>query len=167
MKEWQNYFMLTGTGAITLIGLLFVVITLGAERAEHGGAWLLKTYVTPTLVHFGGVFLIALLALSPEGDGPIQRFGLIGIAGAVYGLNVAVRVARNEGLFSDALLFHGAVPVVCYLGMIAAVTGAWIGVTSTRQVYFVLRVVSALLLLTGMRNAWAAATEVARRNKLK
>jgi len=167
MEEWQNYFMLTGTGAITLIGLLFVVITLGVERTEHGDAWLLRTYVTPTLVHFGGVFLIALLALSPEGDGLILPFGMIGISGVVYGLNIAVKVARNDGLFSDALLFHGALPVVCYVGIITAVMAAWIGVTSTRQAYFVLRVVSALLLLTGMRNAWAAAIDVAGRKKLK
>ena len=37
MKEWENYFVLTGTGAVTLIGLLFVVITLGAGRAPRDG----------------------------------------------------------------------------------------------------------------------------------
>jgi len=167
MKEWENYFILTGTGAVTLIGLLFVVITLGVGRTEDGGAWLLRTYVTPTLVHFGGVFLIALLALSPEGDGLILPFGLIGISGVVCSLNVAVKVARNDGLFSDAWLFHGGVPVVCYLGIIAAGTAVWVCVTSTRQVYLVLRVVSALLLLAGMRNAWAAAVDIAGRKNLK
>jgi len=160
MKEWENYFILTGTGAVTLIGLLFVVITLGVGRTEDGGAWLLRTYVTPTLVHFGGVFLIALLALSPEGDGLILPFGLIGISGVVCSLNVAVKVARNDGLFSDAWLFHAGVPRVCY-------AAACVGVTSTRQVYLVLRVVSALLLLAGMRNAWAAAVDIAGRENLK
>src|SRR5262249_6001595 len=41
---------------------------------------------------------------------------------------------------------------------------AWLGVTSTRQAYLVLRAVSALLLLIGMRNAWSAAIDVVRRN---
>jgi hypothetical protein len=77
MREWENYFVLTGTGAVTLIGLLFVVITLGAERVQPGDHRLLPTYLTPTLVHFGIVFLIALLALSPEGDSLILPFGLI------------------------------------------------------------------------------------------
>jgi hypothetical protein len=36
------YLLLAGTGAITLIGLLFVVITLGAERANRGDAWFQK-----------------------------------------------------------------------------------------------------------------------------
>jgi hypothetical protein len=35
MKPWENYFGPAGTGAITLIGHLFVVITLGAERGDE------------------------------------------------------------------------------------------------------------------------------------
>ena len=35
MKPWENYFVLAGTGAVTLIGLLVVVITLGAERGDQ------------------------------------------------------------------------------------------------------------------------------------
>ena len=157
MREWDNYFVLTGTGAVTLIGLLLVVITLGAERAPRGGARLLRTYLTPTLFHFGVVFLIALLALSPEGDSLILPFGLIGIAGVVYSLNIMLKLARSRETW-DALLFHAGIPIVCYLGLIMA---AWLGLTSTRQAYSVLRAVSALLLLAGMRNAWAAAIGVA------
>jgi hypothetical protein len=160
MKEWDNYFVLTGTGAVTLMGLLFVVITLGAERAERGDEWLLRTFLTPTLVHLGVVFLIALLALSPEGDSLILPFGLIGIAGLLYSLSIAVKAARNDGLFSDAWLFHGVIPMVCYAGIMAA---ALLGVSSTRQAYLVLRAVSALLLFAAMRNAWGAAVDIARR----
>ena len=159
MKEWDNYFVLTGTGAVTLIGLLFIVITLGAERAQRGDHRLLPTYLTPTLVHFGVVFLIALLALAPEGDSLILPFGLIGIAGLIYSLNIMLELARNRETW-DAWLFHGGIPIVCAAGIIAA---AWLGATSPRQAYSILRAVSALLLLAGMRNAWAVAVEVAGR----
>jgi hypothetical protein len=164
MKEWESYFVLTGTGAVTLSGLLFVVITLGAERSESSDEWLLRTFLTPTLVHFGVVFLIALLALSPEGDSLVVPFGLIGIAGLVYSLSIAVKAARNDGPFSDAWLFHGGIPIVCYVGII---TAAWLGAASTRQAFLALRIVSALLLLAGMRNAWAAAVDIARRKNSK
>jgi hypothetical protein len=33
MKEWERYFVLTGTGAVTLIGLLFVVIPWASNAA--------------------------------------------------------------------------------------------------------------------------------------
>jgi hypothetical protein len=91
----------------------------------------------------------------------ILPFGLIGIVGLVYSLSIAVKAAHNAGLFSDALLFHGGIPIACYAGII---TAAWLGVISTRHAYLVLRAVSALLLLAGMRNAWAAAADITRRN---
>ncbi len=160
MREWENYFLLTGTGAVTLMGLLFVVITLGADRSKQGDEQLLRTFLTPTLVHFGVVFAIALLALSPEGDSLILSFGLIGLTGLVYSVSIAVKTARRHGLFSEAWLFHGGIPIICYAGVI---TAAWLGVTSTRPAYLVFRAVSALLLLTGMRNAWAVAVGIARR----
>jgi hypothetical protein len=117
-------------------------------------------FLTPILVHFGVVFLISLLALSPEGASLNLPFGLIGFAGLVYSVSIAVKTARSDRLFADAWLFHGAIPIICYVGVI---TVAWLGVTSTRQAYSVLRAVSALLLLTGMRNAWAAAVDIAQR----
>lgn len=39
--------MLIGTGAVTLVGLMFVVITLGAERAKRGDERLLRTFSRP------------------------------------------------------------------------------------------------------------------------
>lgn len=160
MEASEHYYELTGTGAVTLIGLLFVVITLGAERSERGDEGLLRTFLTPTLVHLGVVFLIALVALSPERDSLTLPFGLVGIIGLVYSLSIARKAARAERLFSDAWLFHGGIPIISYAGIIAA---AWLGVTSTRQAYLVLRAVSAVLLLVAMRNAWAVAIDVARR----
>ena len=160
MKALESYFVLTGTGAVTLIGLLFVVMTLGAERVERGDERLLGTFVTPTLVHFGVVFLIALLALSPEGGSLILPFGLIGVAGLVYTLRVSVKAARHDQVLSEAWLFHAAIPIACYVAIIAA---AWLGTTSTENAFMVFRAVSALFLLAGMRNAWAVAIDIARR----
>jgi len=161
MKDSEGYFELTGAAAVTLIGLLFVVITLAAQSPQRGDRRLAQTFLTPTSVHLGVVLLIALLALSPEGDNLILPFGLIGVACLVYSLVVAVKAAREEGLFSDAWLFHGGSPLVCYAGI---VTAAWLSVTSLSEAYLVLRAVSALLLVTGMRNGWAAASEVAHRS---
>ena len=81
----------------------------------------------------------------------MQLFGLVAIFDVVYGFTIGLRIARNEGLLLDALSFHGV------WGIIAAIAGAWTEVGSTMQVYFVLGVVSAELLLAGMRNARAAA----------
>jgi hypothetical protein len=159
METPEHYYELTGEGAVTLMGLLFVVITLAAEQRERDDKWLAGTFLSPTVFHLGVVFMIALLALSPEADRLIPPFGLIGVFGLAYGASISLKVARS-GQGWDAWLFHAGVPIICYLGIIAA---AWLGMSSTRQAYLILRVVSALLLLVGMRNAWAVAMDVAGR----
>jgi hypothetical protein len=159
MDAPEHYYELTGEGAVTLIGLLFVVITLAAERREHDDAWLAGTFLSPTLFHLSVVFMIALLALSPEADRLVPPFGLIGVFGLAYSASIALKVARS-GQGWDAWLFHAGVPVICYLGNVAA---AWLGINSMRPAHLILRAVSALLLLAGMRNAWAVAMDVARR----
>ena len=161
MKDWGNYFALTGGSAVTLMGLLFVVITLAAESPLRDDDRLRQTFLTPTLIHLGVVFLIALLALSPEGDSLILPFGFVGVVCLGYSLRIALNAAREEGVFSDAWVFHGGIPIVCYVGIVAA---AWIAETSTRQACWVLGAVSALLLLVGMRNGWAIAVDVAQRS---
>jgi len=114
----------------------------------------------PTLVHFGVVCLIALLALSPESDSLIAPFGLIGIAGLGYSLSITLRRARHDRSSATAWLLRGGIPIICYLGIIAA---ARLGVVSSRQAYSLLGAVAALLLLAGMRNSWADAVDIARR----
>jgi hypothetical protein len=84
---------------------LFVVITLGAERGDEG---LLRTFLTPTLVRFGVVMLIALLALSPKGDNLILPPGLVDFTGLICTLSIAVKAARDDRLLSDVWLFHMA-----------------------------------------------------------
>jgi hypothetical protein len=67
MQGWDNFYMMAGTSAATLIGLMFVVLTLGTHlpiptsHATKG----VNAFVTPTLVHFGGVLFQAMVALIP------------------------------------------------------------------------------------------------------
>ena len=159
MDALEHYYELTGEGAVTLMGLLFVVITLAAERHQGDDEWLARTFLTPTVFHLSVVFMIALLALSSEADHLIPPFGLIGVLGLAYAVSIARKVARSgEGW--DAWLFHAGIPIVCYFGIIVA---AWLGMNSMRPAYVILRTVSALLLFVGVRNGWAVAMSVPRR----
>ena len=61
MEGWSDFYTLVGSTAATLIGLIFVVISLGADHAKKGDEHRLQVGVTPTLVHFTSL----LFALSP------------------------------------------------------------------------------------------------------
>ena len=77
-EGWDNYFVLTGTAAGGLIGLLFVVVTLTAgferSRALRGS----EIYMTPNLVHFA-VVLVAGFDDVAFFDG--RRVGLLVVRG--------------------------------------------------------------------------------------
>jgi hypothetical protein len=53
LHGWDNFYITAATAGATLIGLLFVVVSLGsglsASSAVHG----VRAFVTPTLAHFG------------------------------------------------------------------------------------------------------------------
>ena len=148
--------------AVTLVGFLFVVISLGSDRPRPGDDRLVQTFVTPTLIHLSVVFMIALLVLAPEGESLIPAFGLIGIAGLVYSSSIALKVVRMFPSAVTVWLFHGAIPVISYVGIVAA---AWLGLTSSPSAYLVLRGVSALFLFAGMRGGWGVAVDITRRKK--
>ena len=62
---WENFYMMAGTAAATLAGLLFVVITLSVSLAATPAAGGVHAFVTPVLVHFGGVLFLSLVLLAP------------------------------------------------------------------------------------------------------
>lgn len=67
LHNWQNFYMLTGTAAATLIGLLFVAvsITVGTHISGKRASNLLHTFVSPTLIYYAQVLLISCLAVMP------------------------------------------------------------------------------------------------------
>ena len=63
MGDWDGFYALTGGTAGVLIGLIFVVITLGMEHAKEGDTVRTRLFVTPILVYFASL-LITSLAMS-------------------------------------------------------------------------------------------------------
>ena len=75
---WENFYIMAGTAAATLAGLLFVVITLCVSLAATPAARGVHAFVTPVLVHFGGVLFLSLVLLAPCGPQP-GRSGLFSV----------------------------------------------------------------------------------------
>lgn len=65
LDRWANFYLTSATVAATLIGLLFVVITLAAERRPGTERGKIGLYLTPTIVQFGTVVVLAGLLLFP------------------------------------------------------------------------------------------------------
>ncbi|MGA7807637.1 hypothetical protein, partial [Bradyrhizobium sp.] len=65
LHGWENFYIMAGTAAATFAGLLFVVITLSVSLSSTPAAGGVHAFVTPVLVHFGGVLFMSLILLAP------------------------------------------------------------------------------------------------------
>jgi hypothetical protein len=65
MAEWSDFYTLIGATAGTLIGLIFVVVSLAADNAKAGDEHRARIGVAPTLVHFAALLVGALAMLAP------------------------------------------------------------------------------------------------------
>jgi hypothetical protein len=65
LERWANFYLLTSAAAATLIGLLFVVITLASARRLKDASKI-RIYLTPTIIYFASVLFIAAILTIPE-----------------------------------------------------------------------------------------------------
>ena len=156
LQGWNNYFELTGGAGAQLIGLLFVVVTLGGtglspSQSVDG----IRAFLTPTLVKFAGVLFqaLAVLGLWPSG----WLIGLIlvlgGLAGLAYCVNGIRAKRRLEFVTLGGLdwVSYGGVPVLANASLIAGGVGF---IAEKPFAPYAIAAASALLLGAGIYGAW-------------
>ena len=157
LATWQTFYILIGTAAATLMGLMFVVVTLLAGvrvRVPLSGE-VFATFNTPNVVHFGLALLVALVLCTPWPAFWMAGalLGLCGLGGATYGV-IVVRRVRRQSDYRPVLedwLFHTVLPLVSYSTLVIA--GILLPGQPT-QALFIIAVSTVLLLFVGIHNAW-------------
>jgi len=150
---WQNYYVIVGSSAAALTGLMFVVTALIADF--HGTEDQLEAFGTPTVVHFSSALLESLVLTAPWQTMLELRLTLVAlsIAGVVYVLMVTRRARRQTG-YAPVLedwLFHAVLPLAAYVGVALA---AWQLPRSPAPLMFVFGAAAIVLLFVGVHNAW-------------
>jgi hypothetical protein len=162
---WQNFYLLAGPAAATLIGWLFVIATINAgfdrEKVIRGT----RVYSTPTVFHFAAVTLVSAVALMPHLPS-LACAGAIAVsagAGLVYCgfVGRSLLSGRLEGHWADFWTFAVAVGVA-YAGILAA--GLLVAVDDVAAPWLLAVSVLALLMI-GIYNSWDLVTWIAIRAK--
>ena len=165
LATWQNFYVLVGTAAATLTGLMFVVITLIVQirvqvSSPRSG---IAVFSTPNVVHFGLALLVAALlsapwqALWPAG----LLLGLVGLGGVIYILSVLWLARRRLTSYQPVLsdwLWHTLLPLVSYTALVVA---AIVLLSQPVPALFVIAAATMLLLFIGIHNAWDVVTYTA------
>jgi len=163
-RGWDNFYLMMGSAAGGLIGLLFVVVTLTAGLDRPQSSRGSSLYLTPTALNFGLVLSICAVAVAP----PLAAIetsvmiGLIALGGLVGSLRPILGIPRpppGQGAphWSDVWMY-GATPALIYLGLLAAAIAVWAGAAWAAHVMAGLLLI---LLLVSIRNAWDLMTFIA------
>lgn len=157
IRDWQNFYMLTGAAAATLIGLLFVAISISVgtnlsyERARNS----LRTFVSPILVYYVQAFLISCLAVIPLQNITIPGFviAIPGIIDIFLALKVCWRilVLHRDEMDLGHWIWHFLLPLLTGLLLISVSIGFFY---DTQLVASGLAIAVLLCLTIGLRNTW-------------
>jgi len=164
LSNWQNFYMIMGTAAATLTGLVFVATTLFAglnthESIANAG---ISTYNTPTVVQFCAVLLLAGLLSAPWQAFSTISFllGLLGAAMVIYSIIILRRMWRMPHYQStlEDWSWYLALPLLANIALIVA---ALMLPNNPSLALYVIGSAMLLLLIVGIRNAWDNVTFLA------
>lgn len=150
--------MIVSTAAGALTGLMFVVIALRREQTTNAPVHALRSFATPTIVHFTSVVVLGALLTMPRlrtaGVGWILV--LFGGTGLLY-MGFVIMTARRRVEFASDLedtVFHFTLPPVAHAALVTAGVLTWSH--HTWSMYIVAGSLL-VLLITGIHNAWDSA----------
>ncbi|HET8913615.1 MAG TPA: hypothetical protein VFN23_19235 [Ktedonobacteraceae bacterium] len=160
--NWGNFYVIVGTAAASLTGLMFVVITLiTGNQARRSTTGTLGAFGTPTVVHFGSALFFAATLSAPwhERWNVALLVGLAGLGGVIYMIVVTLRALRQndyEPVLED-WVWHTILPFVSYVTF--AVAGIVLLFAPIPMLFFVGGAM-VLLLFIGIHNSWDTVTYV-------
>jgi hypothetical protein len=156
LTQCHDFYAVIGGASATLVALIFVAASIGAGvfTREHQAG--IRSFLSPTVVHFTAVLVICLLASIPTATWAMlgALLGCVGAIGLVYSGWVWRRMMKHgivASIDNVDRLWYALLPLPAYLMVIAAGLSLW------RQSAFGLGLLASaliLLLLIGIRNAW-------------
>jgi len=156
LNGWSSFFAMTGSAGATLVGLLFVVVTLGTGLPTSRTLDIARASMTPALYSFSGVLLQSMVALVPwQSNWPSGViFVVMGIGGVIYRIRaIRLRSTLHLRAISGPIdwIFHNVVPLVASVSLISGGAGLIAGAAFGP---FAIAGASMLLLVSGIYRTW-------------
>ena len=162
LAAWNSFYVMVGSAAAALTGLMFVVITLVTDGRRQTSEVGVSTFSTPTVVHFCcALFTAALMAVPFRSFVPIAiLLGLAGATGLCYSVRVAILASRLDVYQPDAedWIWHVALPVIAYASLVG---GAFALPAFPSHALYAPAAAATLLIFIGIHNAWDVVTFIA------
>lgn len=100
IEKWHEFYLMAGTAAVTLAGLLFVAISFHLDALLDDARAHLLQLARQTLMSFVYVLIVSLLFLVPDAGARATGLALGGTSLAM--LAIAGRFSQRDGVFTEA-----------------------------------------------------------------
>ncbi|HEX3550560.1 MAG TPA: hypothetical protein VHT53_09295 [Candidatus Elarobacter sp.] len=160
-RPWDNFYVITGSAAASLLGLMFVVITLVASLRTPSTRRGIATFSTPTVVQFAAALGVAAILAAPWPTtlcaATLIAFG--GLCCLVYSLRMLSSARAQEDYEPDVedLIFYQWLPPAVYLALIVCAIALPF---APRPTLFAIAAIALSLVFMGIHNAWDVVTYV-------
>lgn len=162
LSAWNSFYVMIGSSAAALTGLMFVVISLVSDKRQGASEAGISIFSTPTVFHFCcALFTAAVMAAPFPSLMPIAIFvGLVGAVGLFYAVHIARRAAKMQTYRADAedWAWNVLLPFVAYATL---VIGAIAMRFAPSQALYAPAAAVTLLIFIGIHNAWDVVTFLA------
>jgi hypothetical protein len=159
LRDWGEFYVIVGSAAGALTGLMFVVVALQSDTSTRRATIdLVETYSTPTVVHLASVLFVAALITTPRHSELSLALSLAasGAAGVVYSAWIFIQTRRVDAYheFLSDWVWRHILPALGYLGCLLA--GPLVYANADLALYLV-AASTLVILFAGIHNAWDSA----------
>src|SRR5574341_885176 len=168
LHSWSNFYLLIGTAAATLAGLMFVALSLAMNVITDITSEMFDLFITPTILYLASALMLAATMLVPVFT-PLTLalalflLGVVGMWITVAYVRSLIAVGRTRGDFhwSD-WIGEVILPLVSYPLILAA--ALFFALSRETLALGVLAFAPVTLLMSGIGNAWSVVMASATRH---
>ena len=156
LAHWHEFYALLGAASGTLVGLLFVAVTVASGVFTTTRSAPRRMFLSASVIHFSTILVVCLIVLAPEHDWASP--GAMVVACGIFGLGyygLAWRDAIRDGLAQKIDLedrtWYAVLPAIGYL--LETLSGAAMA-AHVKMSCASLALSVGFLLVVGIHNAW-------------
>jgi hypothetical protein len=162
LGSWNSFYVMMGSSAAALTGLVFIVITLIRDQNRGETDAGIPAFTTPTVVHFSCALLTSAVMSVPFASlAPVAVIlGLAGAGGLIYMMFVTRRHTLLQNYRPDAedWTWYVVLPFVAYATLLASTVA--MPSFASGALYATAAAVMFLIFI-GIHNAWDVVTFLA------
>jgi hypothetical protein len=164
LGPWSSFYVMIGSSAAALTGLMFVVITLvnDTDRRTRRNPDGISTFSTPTVLHFCAPLFVAAMIAAPWETlrYPALAIAVLGAYGVIYISYLMFRASRLRSYRPDLedWICYSVLPFCAYVALCAGGLGM---LSIPSRALFAVGGASLLLIFIGIRNSWDVVTYLA------